>query len=208
MSMLRSIAAVALMLLTVSNAWCLGTESFGNEPFSDINYVAWPNVMPVINDAHRVYHTWVNGNEHFYFAGDTIALNTALKNFAGIKADRLAIVLRPAPGKTNSFRNEQSLTFNRNLHLLGGIARHMSTQELGSNIWYPSPYLHVYVGDAIKLDGIEIPKGVEVLEIADLQTRFAKCLISNDRTVRGSTTLSLARSASRARSRRWKPSSR
>lgn len=183
--MLRSIAAVALMLLTVSNGWSMGTESFGNEPFSGVNYVTWPNVMPVINDAHRVYHTWVNGNEHFYFAGDTIALNAALKNFAAIKADRLTIVLRPGPGKTNSFKKEQSLPFNWNLHLLGGIARHMSTQELGSNIWDPSPYLHVYVGDAIKLDGIEVPQGVEVLEIEDLQIRYAKCLTGNDRTVRG-----------------------
>ena len=68
----------------------------------------------------------MNGNEHFYFAGDTAALNAALKKFASIKADRLTVVLRPGPGKTNSFKKEQSLAFNWNLHLLGGIARHMS----------------------------------------------------------------------------------
>lgn len=61
----------------------------------------------------------------------------------------------------------------------------MSTEELGSNIWDPSPHLHVYVGDEIKLDEIEIPQGVEVLEIADLQSRYAKCMTSKDRGVRG-----------------------
>ena len=183
--MLHSIAAVALALLLVSNASSIGMGSLGNKPFSDHNYAAWPNVMPVINDAHRVCHTWVNGNEHFYFAGDTTALNAAFQNFVAIKAGRLTIVLRPGPGKTNSFISEKSIAFNWNLHLLGGIAQYMSTRELASNIWDPSPYLHVYVGDAIKLDDLEIPEGVEVLEIADLQARYAKCLTSNDRTVRG-----------------------
>jgi hypothetical protein len=183
--MLRLIAAIALVLFTISNAWSWGLESFGNNPLSDANYVDWPKVTLVINDAHRVYHSWVNGNEHFYFVGDTVALNAALKHFAAIKADRLTIVLRPGPGNGSSFNNEQSFTFNWKLHLLGGVSRIMSKEELGSNIWDPSPYLHVYVGDAIKLDEIEIPKGIEVLEIADLQTRYAKCLTSDDRTVRG-----------------------
>jgi hypothetical protein len=49
----------------------------------------------------------------------------------------------------------------------------------------PTPYLHVFVGDEIKLDEIDIPKGVEVLEISDLQKRYSKCLTSKDRTVRG-----------------------
>ena len=141
--------------------------------------------MPVVNDVHRVYHSWVNGNEHFYFAGDTVALNAAIKNFAAIKADRVTIVLHPCPGKANSFNNKQSFAFNWSLHLLGGISRIMAKQDLGSNIWDPSPNLHVYVGDAIKLDQIEISKVVELLEISDLQKRYAKCLNSKDSTVAG-----------------------
>ena len=74
---------------------------------------------------------------------------------------------------------------NWNLHLLGGIAKHMSTRELGSNVWDPNPYLNVYVGGTIKLDAIKIPQGVAVLEIADLQKRYAKSLTSSDQTVRG-----------------------
>ena len=51
------VAAIGLMLLS-SQGWSMGMERFGNEPFSDVaNYVSWPNVMPVINDTHRVYHT-------------------------------------------------------------------------------------------------------------------------------------------------------
>jgi hypothetical protein len=183
--MLRLFAAVVLTLLATSNALSLGTESFGSKPLSDVNYVPWPNVMPVINDEHRVYHSWVNGDEHFCFAGDTAALNDAIEDFAAIGAENLVIVLRPGPGKTSSLTSDRTVTFNWDLHLLGGISKMMSTLELGKNIWDPSPRLQVYVGDAIKLDEVEIPNGVEVLEIADLQTRYAKCLASDNRTVRG-----------------------
>ena len=184
-TMLRSIAAVAIALLAVSKAWGLGIESFGNEPLTHHNYVDWPNVLPVINDSHRVYHVWVNGNESFYFEGDTTALNVALKNFATIKADRLTVVLRPGPGKGSSLKGDQLFGFDWDLHLLGGISKHLSTLELGSNVWDPNPQLYVYIGEAIKLDEIEIPEGVELLQIADLQTRYAKCLASKDDTVRG-----------------------
>jgi hypothetical protein len=183
--MLRSMTAVGVLLLAASNVWGLGQEHVGNEPLADANYTNWPNVMPVINDKHRVYHRWVNGNVDFFFKGNTVALNAVLKNFAAIEADRLTVVLRPAPGKTSSFMKDRTFAFNWNLHLLGGIAKHMSTLEFGSNIWDPNPCLHVYVGDTIKLDGIEIPAGVKVLEIANLQIRYAKCLASSNQTVRG-----------------------
>ena len=183
--MFRLIFAAPLALLTVSNAWGIGLESFGNRPFTHHNYEDWPNVLPVINDTHRVYHSWVNGNEHFYFAGDTNAMNAALKNSAAIDADGLKIVLRPGPGKSGSFNSEQTFAFDWMVHLRGGIARAMSRRELGSSIWDPSPYLHVYDGQAIKLNEIEIPDGVEVFEIADLQNRYIKGLTSNNRTVRG-----------------------
>jgi hypothetical protein len=137
-SMLRLVAAIVLVLFTVSNAWSFGLESFGNDPLSAANFADWPNVTPVVNDAHRVYHSWVNGNEDFYFVGDSVALNAALKNFAAVKADRLTIVLRPGPGSGNSFNNKKSFTFNWNLHLLGGISRMMAKEELGSNIWDPT----------------------------------------------------------------------
>jgi len=183
--MLRSVTAVGLVLLAVSNVWGLGEERVGNEPFLANAYRDWPNVMPVINDTHRVYQSWVNGNEHFYFKGDTAALNAALKNFAAIKSERLVVVLRPGPGETSSFQKEHTFTYNWNLHLLSGIVKHFSTQELASNVWDPDPYLNVYVGDTIKLDAIKIPPGVEVLEIADLKTRYAKSLASSHQSVRG-----------------------
>jgi hypothetical protein len=181
---MRAVLAIAL-LLVASDAWGLGFESFGNDPVEDSNYKEWPNVLPLANDPHRIYHSWVNGNEHFYYSGDHAALNAALKSFAAIQAEKLTVVLRPAPGRGSSLKGDRDFEFNWKLHLLGGIAAAMSREDLAINIWDPTPYLHVYVGNGIKLDDLEIPDGVEVLEIADLKARYAKCLASTDRAVRG-----------------------
>lgn len=184
--MLRSLFPVALVVIIAGTCRGMAEEGFGNEPRLDVlNYADWPNVLAVINDSHRVYQVWVNGNENFCFAGDTQALNAALKNLAAIKSQGLTVVLRPGPGKGNSLKKDRSFDYNWQLHLLGGIARSMSKEHLGANIWDPSPYLHVYVGGQIKLDDIEVPTGVTLLEIADLQTRYAKCLASADKGVRG-----------------------
>ncbi len=184
-TMLRTFAAIGLILCTASSVNGLGMESFGNEELSDVNYSDWPMAIRLINSKHRIYHQWVNGNESFYFQGKTTELNTALLKFAAIEANRLTVVLHPGPGKSHSFNKEREFTFSWHLHLLGGISTHMSTLHFGKEIWDPNPYLHIYVGNGIVLEDIRIPKEVEVLEIADLQVRYSKCLGSNDRTVRG-----------------------
>ncbi|TWT65926.1 hypothetical protein Pla123a_48370 [Posidoniimonas polymericola] len=183
--MLRTIAAIGLVLSCVTSASGMGMESFGNDCLSALNYRDWPGAIPVINSKHRVYHQWVNGNESFYYQGSTADLNDALADFARIKADRLAVVIHPGPGETHSFNQERQVEFDWQLHLLGGIAKHMATLPLGSNVWDPNPYLHIYLGDGVELDALRIPAGVDVLELADLQTRYAKALESTDQSVRG-----------------------
>ena len=163
----------------------LGEESFGNTPMANANIGAWPDVLPVINDTHRVYCSWVNGNENFYIRGNTAALNVALKNFALIDAESLTVILRPAPGSVNSFRSDQTFVFNWQLHLLGGIAKHMSTRDQGSNVWNPDPELIIYVGDKILLNSSEIPENLNVLQLVDLKQRCAKGLNSTHTDVRG-----------------------
>jgi hypothetical protein len=132
--MCRLLLVLTLSIVSGTEVFGLGEETFGNKPFSEINFTDWPNVMPVVNDAHRVYHSWVNGDENFYFQGDTAALNLALKSFAQVKAEKRSVILRPAPGRGSSFNGEQSFVFNWQLHLLGGIAKHMSTRDQGNTL--------------------------------------------------------------------------
>lgn len=183
--MFRLLLALFLSIATGAEVFGLGEETFGNKPFADANFGDWPNAMPVINDTHRVYHSWVNGNENFYFRGDTEALNRALKSFAEVKAEKLTVILRPAPGSVSSFDGKQKFAFSWQLHLLGGVAKNMSTRDQGSNVWDPNPEFIIYVGGDIVLDEIAIPKNVDVLQLADLKARYEKGLKSTHLDVRG-----------------------
>lgn len=183
--MCRLLLVLTSSILTTSDALGLGMETFGNEPFSEANFSDWPNVMPVVNDTHRVYQSWVNGNENFYFQGSTEALNLALKSFAQIKAEKRTVILRPAPGRVGSLDGNKKFIFGWQLHLLGGGAKHMSTRDQGSNVWDPNPELTIYVGGDIVLAMIEIPENVDVLQLADLKARYKKSLKSTHQDVRG-----------------------
>ena len=72
--------ATAVFSVAGSAAFGMATEEIGNDPLLEVNYSQWQgtNVMPVINHSSRVYHTWVNGNEHFYYEGDSKALSDFL----------------------------------------------------------------------------------------------------------------------------------
>lgn len=182
---MRAFVTFLLLACTTSVVHGMGMESFGNEELPEANYRDWPNAIHIVNSENRIYHRWVNGSSSFYFQGNTAELNDALLKFSAIKANRLTLVIHPGPGQAHSLKRDREFTFGWHLHLLGGISKHMSTLHLGSGIWDPSPFLHIYVGNDITLEDLQIPKGVEVLEIADLQIRYSKGLESNDRTVRG-----------------------
>ena len=119
----------------------------------------------------------------FVFVGDSVALDSALKNFAAIKADRLTIVLVRGQAAAN-LSTTRIVQVQLILHLLGGVSRMMAKKDLGSNIGDRSqPACLCRRCD--ELDEIRIPEGVDVFEISDLQKRYPKCLNSTDRTVRG-----------------------
>ena len=190
----RTFSIVAVATLSVSIAAELraaGQETYGNETLSTANYTDWPGIEPVINDEHRTYHTWVNGNEHFYYRGDTAALNDFLKRFATAGTTR-EVVLRPAPAATKTFKGDP-VEFDWMLHLVGGIAKHMTTLDKGDKVWPKHPVMHVYVGETIKLDELVIPKGVPAIGLAELKARHRDALDSTDKSVRGWSNGNLAR---------------
>lgn len=174
-----------LLIFACRPAWALGTETFGNEPLIEGNYADWPGIMPAVNHSSRVYHTWVNGNEHFYYRGDTAALNDFLKAYAGAKTEVREVVLRPGPGVTHSFDRSRTIDYGWKLHLIGGIARHLTTRPEGSKVWSPHPVVTIHPGGDIDLDKLEIPKGLTVTPLAEVKKRTREGLKSGDKTVRG-----------------------
>lgn len=183
-------------------AYGAAMEEIGNKPLNERNYEDWKGIMPVINHKSRVYQIWVNGDEYFYYRGDTKALNDALRKFAKIDArDREIIcvpevVIRPGPGETMTFRKVQ-VPYDWHLHIQGGISKHFAhfaVEENDTNIWDQYPTLTIFVnGGNIALDKIKIPETVIVLEVADLRMRYLDGLKSDDHEVRGYAAYFLAR---------------
>ena len=171
--------------LTAQRAWGLGDETVGNEPLNDANYTEWKGIMPVINDKARVYSNWVNGNEHFFYKGTTAELNAALAHFAKIEVKQHEVLLRPGPGIAHTFGRKE-VPYNWELHIHGGISKHLLTLDKGEEVWNKDPRLTIYTGGDIDLAKLEIPKGVTLLDIPTLSKRVAAGIAaSKDKTVRG-----------------------
>lgn len=182
-----SVLALAFLIvasLLPAAALGLGTEEFGDEELSPANYTEWPGLFEVASDKCRVYSNWVNGNENFYFRGTTDQLNEALKKFAAIKVEKHEVLIRPGPGKAHSFNSERILDCNWHVNVHGGIAKHLTTLDKGTNFWPVEPTMTIWIGD-IDLAKIKIPEGVKVLGVNDKAARARAGLDSKDQTVRG-----------------------
>ena len=182
---------LCLVVLTLacclpSQAWALGEEHFGNAPLNELNYSDWEGIIPLVNHPSRVYHTWVNGNEHFYYRGDLAALNDTLRAFAAREAKLHEVVLRPGPGVVKSFNGVKTIPFGWNLHIQGGISRSTTRMHLASLIWPNDPVLTIYVDRDFDLAKLEVPKRVSLVTTAELGQRHREAIAkSSDTTVRG-----------------------
>jgi thioredoxin-related protein len=171
------------MFTTARQAHGLAFQRVGNKPFHEVNYKQWKSIMPVINHESRVYHSWVNGNEHFYYSGGTKELNDILQKFAALDVDVREVVLRPGPEKAMIFNKEEQIGYNCLLHIQGGISRH---EEEGTNIFDKYPTMTIFVDDDnTTLERIKIPADVTLIEVADLRGRYLRGLYSTDKSVRG-----------------------
>ena len=176
-----------LALCLPGKAWALATEHVGNAPLNELNYNEWKGIVPLVNHSSRVYQTWCNGNEQFYYRGDTATLNDALKKFAAAKADVHEVLLQPGPGVVHSFDGAKTIVYNWDLHILGGISRPRldATLPQADQVWSRFPTMDVRIGGDIALDKIEIPRCVSIIDLAGLSRRYRKALTSKDKTVRG-----------------------
>jgi hypothetical protein len=179
------VVALGVVLAARGRAWAAGEEQVGNEPLNGANYETWKGLIDVINDPARSYYSWVNGNENFYFAGDTAQLNAALQKFAATDIAVKEVVLRPAPGETRSFDQSLRFPFQWHLQIFGGIAAHLTTRDQGDQVWARHPRLSIYVGGDIDLEKLEIPKGVTLVSLDELSARARKGIVSTDQNVRG-----------------------
>ena len=186
--MRRCLPLVTCLLLAVSLsqlALGLGTEEFGDEQLSPANYTEWPGLFEVASDKCRVYSNWVNGNENFYFRGNTDQLNEALKKFAAIKVEKHEVLIRPGPGKVHSFNRERTMDCNWHVNVHGGISKHVVGLDKGTHFWPAEPTLTIWTGGDIDLAKMQVPAGVTVVGVNEKAARARAGIDSKDQTVRG-----------------------
>jgi len=166
------VCTTLLVPMTGNHAWGLGMEEFGNRKLSPRNYESWPGLAEVVNDSHRVYQNWVNGDEHCYYRSDTEALNATLQRFSEAKLAIHQVVLLPGPGEAKTFDGE-NVPCDWRLHILGGIARTRAKREKdGKGIVGVHPTIYVFVSKRVDLKKLDIPDGVKLLGNKQLRERY------------------------------------
>jgi hypothetical protein len=162
MRTLVEISLVALFALPAA-AWALGEEGFGNAPRP--RQPDWADgVVEVVNLKSRVYFRWVNGNEDFFFRGDTAALNEALRRFAAVKDDLRQVILLPGSGKTQTFEGKP-VEYDFQFHVPSGIYRAVTKRT--------HPVLTVYVNSTKPrpIDRQKVDRWLPDLNSDSFQTR-------------------------------------
>lgn len=177
--------AVFLAIPHEEPALGLGMETIGSDqPVAEQQEWAG-GVIAVVDLASRVYSCWVNGNENFYYRGDTEELNATLSDFAAVAADVREVVLRPGPGEARTFDGLR-IPCDWRVHVPSGLYLAEAKQEKGTHVFAKHATMTIFVsGGNIELEKLQIPAGVTVLELKDLVERYIAGLKSEDHNVRG-----------------------
>jgi hypothetical protein len=175
-----SVTVAGPLLLGATNALALATERIGNKPVTGPEYEEWPYLLSVLNDTHRVYRVWCNGQETFSFQGDAEALNEALQRFALVRMPTHEVVLLPGPAFTqgldgqSTFAADWSVSFG--CGLLGILAHGKAAVFCNKD-----PVITVRIGGGnIDLAKVRIPRGFTVLEMAGLEKKYIQAMRGND----------------------------
>jgi hypothetical protein len=136
--------AVVLLFGLVDRLLALATEHFGNEPLPPGGLISDNNLSAVANLPSRFYWYEVNGDPHFFFRGNTQALNEALRRFGGGAGER-EVILLPGPQERQSLTRDKRFPYDWELHAPNGFYLHAAQAEKGTRVMTLHPTMTVYV---------------------------------------------------------------
>ena len=135
------------------------TAEHGNKPVNKLNYTEWDgtDILSVLNDSKRVYSTWCNGNEYFYYRGDSTALNAFLKKCAEIKNADITLEFKEGAGSVKTFGGKKQIPYTWNVNIKTGIAAAHEGEKENKTV-----AITIYVdGKTIQRKKIEIPEKIK-----------------------------------------------
>jgi hypothetical protein len=151
----------------------LATEDYGNKPVNTLNYAEWANtgILPVLNDSNRVYSTWCNGNEFFYFSGDITSLNAFLKKCAEIKNAHVTLEFKKGKGVAKTFSSKKKIPYAWRVNIRTGIAAARAVITENKTVG-----LTVYVDNkTIQRKDIKLPETVVLEEKTEQEENNTSC---------------------------------
>jgi hypothetical protein len=129
-SLALMIFGIAFILIEIT-AHALVFEGSGNKPVSKKDYNQWEGIMPLVNDTSRVYSRWVNGNEWFYYRGNTSTLNKFLEKFSDVQVSKRMIILTDEKPEKLASSKSPSINYDWKMHLMGGTVGAVEAKRRG-----------------------------------------------------------------------------
>lgn len=136
----------ATLLLMPSQGFGLGMEQFGSaleQGHPTVEQPGWPaGMIKVVDHNSRIYSTWVNGGENFYYKANHREVLELVELFSEMRLRDHVVTIKPGPLRTKSFHGE-GIVCNVTLEYLGGIVGAM--RRAGDEAKTFEPTLVIYV---------------------------------------------------------------
>jgi hypothetical protein len=144
----------------------------------------WPSgVEDLVNRDGRVYGYMINGDDYFFFAGDTGDFNAFVAEYARVENIPLLLVLHPGKGETGQYGisdSDQKYSFDWQVSVLrwarhSGLAdRHPELADIASG---EEPrhvvILDLWLGGQVELDKVKVPLNIQVKSGGEIENFIA-----------------------------------
>lgn len=133
---------LGLAIVSFSRVCCgWGQEQIG--PDSSRSHLTtaqpdWPaGILEIARDETRVYSSWVNGNEEFYFQATPADINRLIRLFSETRMRDHALSIKPGDVHVKTFDGDL-IAYNVRLDVVGGIALQTSQDDERADTYEPT----------------------------------------------------------------------
>ena len=166
----RITAAVVVLLSLAIAAKCYALA--GSHPSGKLPLVHsdWPQeLLDLVNSDGRVAGSWVNGADYFWYAGDTDAFNTFVKQYAELTQTPLSVVIHASrPSKRRAADKEPEFDWSL-VSVRRGWGVPLDPARPKDDPGYVVT-VHVWLGHQIELERMQIPPNIDVSSGGEIET--------------------------------------
>ena len=133
--------AALILLSCAQSGHGMGTEEIG--PDKDRGHLTveqpgWPaGMVEILRHDSRVYSTWVNGNENFYFQATLDGIGELVKLYSQTRLRDHVVIIEKETNEVRTFKGDK-IGYNVNFHFLGGIALAMTRRNGEAETYEPT----------------------------------------------------------------------